>query len=79
MPELRGRPGSACKKHACALQACLKKSQFDVAQCEWAVEALRACCREPRARGSLHCAFDEPAEGGAPPSGIRPLPPPGAG
>ena len=55
----------ACRSYACAIQACLKKEDFDVTRCTAAVSALRRCCAALGAAGaqaSVHCA-PLPADG----------------
>lgn len=36
----------------------MAESQYDQASCKWAVDALKACCRRPESKGSLHCGKD---------------------
>lgn len=35
---------NACKRFTCAIQACLKKNDFQEDQCASEIEALRRCC-----------------------------------
>ena len=49
----------ACKKFACAFQACLKQQGFqNMDRCQREIDDLRACCREFNDI-SVHCAFPE--------------------
>jgi hypothetical protein len=61
MPVLQGPPNRACYKHTCAIQRCLADSNYDSRACAWAIDALKSCCRQPFAAGSLHCAFPDAA------------------
>jgi hypothetical protein len=51
-PEAR----DVCKEASCAIQTCLKKNDFRADACGDAVDALRACCKERKARDSVHCS-----------------------
>ena len=54
-----GPPNRACYKHTCRIQSCLSENNYDPRACEWAVEALKKCCRMPHAAYSIHCAFPD--------------------
>lgn len=55
MPVLAPPPTNACHKHACAIQRCLRDSNYDSRSCKWAVDALIACCKL-YGQDSIHCA-----------------------
>lgn len=60
MPTPPADDSDACKRHACALQRCLKRHSFDAAKCVAAVDALRACCAVGGRLGvSVHCPATE--------------------
>ena len=59
MPVLQGPPNRACYRHTCAIQRCLADNNFDTKSCAWEINALKRCCEQPYAAGSIHCAFPD--------------------
>ncbi|BDA51219.1 probable cx9C motif-containing protein 4, mitochondrial [Coccomyxa sp. Obi] len=46
----------ACKKEACAIQACLSKKNYNPDACTHQIENLKRCCEGVQGN-SIHCAF----------------------
>lgn len=54
---VRGMENRACQKRACQIQRCLTENQYDMGACSFEIDALKRCCEQDFAKGSLHCAF----------------------
>ena len=54
---IRGIENRACQKRACQIQRCLTENQYDMGACSFEIDALKRCCEQDFAKGSLHCAF----------------------
>lgn len=54
---IRGMENRACQKRACQIQRCLAENQYDMDACSFEIDALKRCCEQDFAKGSLHCAF----------------------
>ena len=54
---MRGMENRACQKRACQIQRCLIENQYDMGACSFEIDALKRCCEQDFAKGSLHCAF----------------------
>ncbi|GJP54216.1 hypothetical protein CLOM_g13314 [Closterium sp. NIES-68] len=51
-------PLKGCKPHACAIQSCLKKNEYQPSRCTSPIRRLHECCMKLQAAGatSPHCA-----------------------